>query len=167
MTLTTSSAVRVMPPQEELRKLLSSLFGRPIVVTRSPALIRQSTEKYTVAIFTQDTDEVGVVAVADLAFTAYAGAALTMFPTPMAERQIETGRVDEMVFENFREIMNICASAFNTGTNPHVTLGTLLRLPIDTLPPALDASLRKPIARLDFAVQIPNYGAGKLSFLAV
>lgn len=166
MSTPTAPTARVMPPQDEVKKLLSSLFGRPVVVSRCPALIRQATDKFTAALFTQDTGAVGVVALADLAFTAYAGAALTMFPTPMAERQIETGQVDEMVFENFREIMNVCASQFNGANAAHVKLTTMLRLPKDKLAPEVEAMLRKPGARLDFTVQIPNYGTGKLSFLA-
>ena len=42
----------------------------------------------------------------------------------------------------------------------------MLRLPKDKLAPEVEAMLRKPGARLDFTVQIPNYGTGKLSFLA-
>lgn len=158
---------RVMPPQDNVRRLLSDLFGRPVVVSRNPPLIRQATEKFTAALFTKEDGGVGVVALADLSFTAYAGAALTMFPTPMAERQIETGNVDEMVFENFREIMNVCASQFNGANVPHVKLTQMLRLPQEKLAPELEALLRKPVARLDFTVQIPNYGKGRLSFLSV
>lgn len=158
---------RVMPQQDAIRRLFSDLFGRPVVVSRNPPLIRQATDKFTVALFTKEDDSVGVVGLADLDFTAYAGAALTMFPTPMAERQIEMGQVDEMVFENFREIMNVCASQFNGGNGAHVKLTQLLRLPKDKLPPAVEAQLRRPAARLDFTVQIPNYGKGRLSFLAV
>src|SRR5450759_3345221 len=93
---------RIMPPQDGVTRLLSDLFGRPVIVSRNPPVIRQATDKFTVALFTREDGAVGVVALADLPFTAYAGAALTMFPTPMAERQIEAGQVDEMVFENFR-----------------------------------------------------------------
>jgi hypothetical protein len=158
---------RVMPPQDNVRRMLSDLFGRPVVVSRNPPLIRQATDKFTVAMFTKEDGVVGVVALADLQFTAYAGAALTMFPTPMAERQIENGEVDEMVLENFREIMNVCASQFNGANAAHVKLTELLRLPKDKLAPDVEAKLRRPVARLDFTVQIPNYGKGRLSFLSV
>jgi hypothetical protein len=158
---------RIIPPQDNVRRLLSDLFGRPVVVSRNPPIIRQATDKFTVALFTKEDGAVGVIGLADLEFTAFAGAALTMFPTPMAERQIETGQVDEMVFENFREIMNVCASQFNGTNTAHVTLTQLLRLPKDKLTPEIEAQLRRPVGRLDVAVQIPNYGKGRLSFLLV
>lgn len=161
-----SPAVRVMPQQDAVRQLFTSLFGRPVVVSRTPALVRGATDKFTVALFTHEDGTTGVAAFADLAFTAYAGAALTMFPTAMADQQISSGKVDEMVFENFREIMNVCASQFNGNETAHVKLTGLLRLPMDKLPPDVDAISKKPGARLDFTVQIPNYGTGRLSFLA-
>lgn len=167
MSTPTTVTPRVMPAQDDIRRLLSDLFGRPVVVSRNPPLIRQATEKFTISLFTREDATVGVVALADLAFTAYAGAALTMFPTPMAEKQIEGGQVDEMVFENFREIMNVCASLFNGANVAHVKLTGMQRLPQEKLTPALEAQLRKPVARLDFTVQIPNYGKGRVSFLSV
>lgn len=160
-------APRVMPSQDSVKRLLSDLFGRPVVVSRNPPLIRAATDKFTAAMFTKEDGAPGVIALADLPFTAYAGAALTMFPTPMAERQIETGQVDEMVFENFREIMNVCASQFNGANTAHVKLTQLLRLPKDKLPVEVETAMRKPLARLDFMVQIPNYGKGRLTFLSV
>ncbi len=158
---------RTMPAQDSVRRLLSDLFGRPVVVSRTPSLIRQATDKFTAALFTKEDGSVGVVGLADLQFTAYAGAALTMFPTPMAEQQISNGQVDEMVFENFREIMNVCASQFNGANAAHVKLTQLLRLPKDKLAPEVEAQMRRPVARLDFTVQIPNYGKGRLTFLSV
>ena len=160
-------APRIMPPQDAIRRLLSDLFGRPVIVSRNPPLIRQATDKFTAALFTKEDGAVGVIGLADLEFTAYAGAALTMLPTPMAERQIETGHVDEMVFENFREIMNVCASQFDGANVAHVKLTTLLRLPKDRLPPEVEALMRRPVGRLDLTAQIPNYGKGRLTFLAV
>lgn len=167
MATPTSPAVRVMPQQDAVRALLTSLFGRPVVVSRTPALVRSATDKFTVALFTHEDGTTGVAAFADLAFAAYAGAALTMFPTAMADQQISNGRVDEMVLENFREIMNVCASQFNGAVAEHVKLTSLLRLPIDKLPAEVDALAKKPGARLDFTVQIPNYGTGRLSFFAL
>lgn len=158
---------RIMPTQDDMRRLMSDLFGRPVVVSRAPSLVRQATDKFTAALFTKPDAVVGVVGLADLEFTAYAGAALTMFPTPSADRQIEVGQVDEMVFENFREIMNVCASQLNGASVVHVTLTQLLRLPKDKLPPEIEAAIKKPVARLDFTIQIPNYGKGRLSFLSV
>lgn len=158
---------RIMPAQDNIRQLFSDLFGRPVVVSRNPPLIRQATDKFTASLFTREDGSVGVVALADLPFTAFAGAALTMFPTPMAEKQIAGGQVDEMVFENFREIMNVCASQFNGANVAHVKLTNMLRLPQEKLAPDVEALLRKPVARLDFAIQIPNYGKGRLSFLSV
>ena len=164
---TPTVTTRVMPPQENIRRVLSDLFGRPVVVSRNPPLIRQVADKFTASLFTKEDGAVGVIGLADLDFTAFAGAALTMFPTPMAERQIEVGQVDEMVFENFREIMNVCASQFNSANVAHVKLTQMLRLPKDVLPPAVELQMRKPVSRLDFTVQIPNYGKGRLSFLSV
>lgn len=160
-------APRIMPPQDDVKRLLSDLFGRPVVVSRNPPLIRAAADRLTAALFTKADGAVGIIGLADLEFTAYAGAALTMFPTPMAERQIESGQVDEMVLENFREIMNVCASQFNGGNFSHVKLTELLRLPKDKLSPELDALMKKPVTRLDFTIQIPNYGKGRLSFLSV
>ena len=160
-------APRVMPTQDSIKRVLSDLFNRPVVVTRNPPLIRQATEKFAVALYTKEGGATGVVGLADMALAAFAGAALTMIPAPMAERQADTGQLDDMVFENFKEIMNILASQFNAANTAHVKLGDVLRLPKDKLPAELEAQLRKPFARLDFIVQIPNYGKGRLTFLAV
>jgi hypothetical protein len=159
------SVARVVPQQEEVKKVLSSLFGKPVVVSRSAVLVRPPDEPFTAALFTHQTGKVGAVAIADLPLTAYAGAGLTMFPSAAAENQIECGAVDEMVFENFREIMNVCAGLFNAPTAVHVKLTQLLRLPREKLAPEVEAFVKKPGARLDLTIQIPNYGSGRLSFL--
>lgn len=166
MSTPTTPTARVMPAQDEVRRVLSSLFGRPVTVTRIPAVPRGPMDKVTMSLFTQEDGTVRVVAMADLAFTAFAGASLTMIPAPMAERQAASGQIDEMVLENFREIMNILAGCFNGPSVAHVKLTDLVRLPKDKLAPGVDAMTRKPAARLDFTVQIPNYGTGKLSFLS-
>lgn len=150
---------------DAVRRLLSDLLGRPVTFARSPAFVPKPQDRIVAAVYAKQDGAVAVVALADIAFTVFAGASLTMFPAPMAERQIETNQIDDMVFENFREIMNVCATLFNESKSAHARLTALHRLPSSELPPDLAARITQSGSRLDGTAAFPNYGSGRLSFL--
>ena len=158
---------KTMPTLDAVRRLLSDLFGRPVTFTKSPVLAGPPKDKVVAAFYTGDDGTVTVIAMADVRFAVMAGACLTGFPTPMAERQIETDQIDDMVMENFREIMNVCGTLFSDGKTAHARLAALHRIPPAEWPADMAERTKRPAGRLDGTATFPNYGSGRLSFLVL
>jgi hypothetical protein len=98
----------------------------------------------------------------DRALVAYAGAAFSLVPAGAAEDSLAEAELDEVLVENFAEILNICSRLFEGGTGQRVTLSNIEE-------PGTPASavsremLKNPVKRLDLEVDIAGYGKGRLA----
>ncbi|RZI54281.1 MAG: hypothetical protein EOP12_03745 [Pseudomonas sp.] len=106
---------------------------------------------------------VSAMCAADVAFAAYTGAALSMIPAEAAQDRIKAGALDEMLEENFAEVLNVLTRIFVV---PETTRMALLEpiLPPRALPATLttgDASAT--VLRADYEIDIRGYGVGHLA----
>lgn len=149
----------VMPAEGDISSLLAMIFGDGLGVkgTEPPNLGGQHA-----ATFIDDTDKLVALCVCDKQFVAYSGAALSMIPADVANEMIKGGAISEAMIGNFNEVMNICSKLLMSETSEHLRLEKILEP--GTADNAL-ATLQGSAQLKSFAINIPRYGTGVLSFL--
>jgi len=161
-----STAATHLPAAYDVRTLLEELLGRPVEVNPGPPWAPLGGEKGTFALYVDDRLAIRAVGVCDLPFSAYAGAAIGLVPPTTAAAAVADGALDQNTQENLYEVLNICAALYNVDGAPHMKLHQVLHVGADVAPQvqALSAVLGR---RLDLRVDIPGYGAGRISFVGV
>jgi hypothetical protein len=99
---------------------------------------------------------------ADRDLVAYAGAALSLVPADAAEESLAQAELDEVLVENFAEILNICSRLFQRDTSQRVTLSTV-EDPATATSATSAAMLKNPVRRLDVELDIAGYGKGRMA----
>jgi hypothetical protein len=153
-----------MPAQERVRDVLADLMGRTVTVARTATVPVEIDGPGPVALadYAADGGELGVLCVADLRLTNALGAALTMVAPAAVDEAVERLRIDDPTIDNFREVVSILTSLFNTANTPHVKFREVHRLPTE-LPADTMQLLGAPRGRRDFDVSVEDYGTGRLS----
>ena len=155
-----------LPAPLEVRELLEGLLGKGVTVGNSPPLIPTTANPASIGIYVDDTLQIIGVAVADLAFSAYAAGALSLTPMADITKVIERGILDEPTREALYEILNIGASMFNAPGASHVKLHDLHPAG-DRHPAHVQARALTLGKRLDLGVEISGYGPGRLSLVLI
>ncbi len=147
-----------IPTIASLAELLRMIFGDELMANacESPNL-----EGQYAAVFVGDDDNLAALCVCDNKFVAYSGAALSMIPADVAADMISGNAVTDAMVANFYEVMNICSKLMMSDTSAHLRLKKVLSPgeAADTI-----SSLSEGQSH-SFAVDIPNYGNGALTFL--
>jgi len=155
-----------VPAPKAVRDLLLELLDRGVEVDVADPYAPEPGEVSTLAVYVDDAMRTTAVALADIGFSARAGAAIGLVPPGGAEVAIEENELSPMVAENLYEVLNICASLMNAEGLPHVKLHQVYAPGV--LPPADAAAYARSFGRrLDLAVTIAGYGAGRLSLVLV
>lgn len=147
-------------------RLIGGLLGKSTPAKPTPTFTLD--KKTPGAIATYRTDDGALVAgcLCDLAAGSMLGAALTLVPAARATECMRAGKLDEVLAENLREILNVSASMLNHPGEPHVALGEVLDVPGE-IPEDVAAMVAKPAARLDVEISVPGYGKGRLSLISL
>lgn len=154
-----------LPALKDVAQTLTALLGRHAAVSVSKTPYRPgSAERVLIATYRGLDGTLGAVCLADLAFAAYVGAALAMFPLPRAQESLRAGKLDEQLEENFHEVMNVISTILTRGEARERLDAVLPR--VAGVPADAAAALAKPRARLDLEVEVTGYAKGKLTFLA-
>ncbi|MCF6378404.1 hypothetical protein L2K70_12390 [Nocardioides KLBMP 9356] len=154
------------PNAMEVRELLSGLLGRDVEVVLSDAFTGDSSVGSTFAVYVDDQQATRVVAVMDLALSAWAGAAVGLMPAGGASDAIAERDLSPMLKENLAEVLNVMSALVNAEGAPHVRLDAVHH--VDSWPhPQVLADVATPGRRLDLQVTVPQYGAGRLSVVGV
>jgi hypothetical protein len=153
-----------LPALKDVAQTLTALMGRHAAVSVSKTPYRPAKSERVLVVTYRGLDgTLGAVCLADLAFAAYAGAALAMFPLPRAQESLRAGKLDEQLEENFHEVMNVISTILTRGDARErldaVSAG------VARLSAEATALLERPRARLDLEVEINGYANGKLTFL--
>ncbi|WGY01184.1 hypothetical protein QI633_21925 [Nocardioides sp. QY071] len=151
-----------LPQPKQLRDLLADLLGRDVTLTPSAPFAPGPDTPASVALYVDDSLRISALIACDLAFSAYAGAALGLIPVGDATAAVGDGKVTDAISENLYEVLNIAASTFNVAGADHLRLHAL-----HPAGPPLDPQVRISTLTLgrreDLAVDIAGYGAGLLS----
>ena len=91
---------------------------------------------------------------------------MSLLPVGVAKENIDDGVIDEVLLENFHEVLNVGVQWFTGKANPRVVLAEVYpdrnKLPDDVL-----LVMAAPNDRCDLSIDIANYGSGILRFLAM
>ena len=153
-----------MPAPAHLREMLSDLMGREVTIERTKTVDLGASRPGALADYAADTGLIGVVCIADLALTNALGAALTMVAPSAVEEAIARHEMDPPTIENFKEVVNVMTTLFNTEHTTHVKFRNVHKLPAD-LPSETALLVGSPLGRRDFDVSVHEYGTGTLSVL--
>lgn len=163
---TMPSEATEVPSPYDIRDTLAGLFGRTVDVRLTDPYAPRVGEQTTYAVYVDDLLRTRAVAVADLPFSAHAGAAIALVPPRDAHAAIAAGLVDEQLAENLHEVLNVCAATLNGARVPHVKLHAVYAA--GSTPPSDVVSFASvPGRRLDLVVDVARYGAGRLSVVCV
>lgn len=158
-------ALAGLPTTRTVRDLLSRLLSRDVEVWVGEPYAGDDAAT-TYAVYVDDRMRARVVAVADLAFSALAGAAIGLVPPVLAHSAIGRGTVPAMLADNLDEVLNVCAAGLNGRGRPHVRLYAVHHVG-EEVPTDVLAFAAVPGRRLDLTVHLPAYGDGRLSFVGL
>ncbi len=99
---------------------------------------------------------------ADKALVNYAGAALSLIPADAAQDNLKQDALDEIVQENFAEVLNILSRLFDLANKSRIVLSTT-EFPPTPRSATSEAMLGNAAGRIDFDVTIDGYGQGRLT----
>lgn len=155
-----------VPVPKPVRDMLADLLGRNVDVSTTAPYAPQNGDAGTLAVYVDDATIVRAVVVADLPFSAYAGAAIGLVPAHAAEAALEEKLLPQTLEENLYEVLNISASLLNAEGMPHLRLYQMYA-PGNLPPVEISNCVRSLGGRLDLAVEIQGYGGGRLSFVVL
>jgi hypothetical protein len=154
----------VLPHPKDVRDLFEGLLGRDVEVGPGDPVVPSDVTFAGVGLYVEDNLTLSGAVSADLALTAYAGAALGLVPVASANDQIRARSLLGPTWENFAEMLNIGVSLLNDDGAPHVRLyGT--HEPGELPPTDVLELLRGLGRRLDLSVTIAGYGTGSISIV--
>lgn len=153
-----------VPTSKAVRDVFADLLGREVEVVPGAPVVPGVRTLASVATYVDDRTRTAAVAVADLPLSSYAGAALGLVPVGAATEAIEGGELPVSLQENFAEVLNILSSLFNAEGAPHLKLYATQH-PGQLPPPDVSVLAKSLGRRLDLAVDVLGYGAGRISIV--
>lgn len=155
-----------LPAPKDVRDLLERLLGRDVEIAVAGPLTPEAGEPATLAVYVDPALRARAVCVADLAFSAHAGAAVGLVPPVRAERAIGRRALGPVLAENLREVLNVAGSLLDhEGASPlrlHAVYPLGAGAPTDVV--AYAGTLGR---RLDLEARIASYGVGRFSMVYV
>lgn len=140
-------------------ELLEQLLGGAVTVR--PVEPKKLQEGNPLAIYRDGAGGLAAIAMCDIHFGCYAGAALSMVPADVANEKARSGQVPDNLLEDLGEVMNICKQVLAGGSSATRLAGIeRARRGMDK---ELTAVLARPGRRCDFEVAVEQYGTGRLS----
>ena len=156
-----------LPNAAAMTGMFDMLFGGKVPVMPGKRLDVKPGCGNFVAIFVADDGKPVAAAICDLAFAANGGAALSMLPVNAAKDAIKSKKIEQTMFDNLYEIMNVVSTLLMNEKTPHLKLATLYPDP-GKLPADAKALLSAPAAgHADFNINVLRYGSGGMSLLTL
>jgi hypothetical protein len=169
MTATPTVSVAAPVPVLELEQgahLLQTLTGHDVQV-RPARPVLPGQDLAVISVYVSDDVVTGAVSAWDLSLATCAGAALGQVPLAEVEEALATGTLSGDLADNFAEVANVLASAFNESPGaPHLQLHQVHAVG-EELPDDVALMLRYVVRRVDLEVDIAGYGGGRLSVVAI
>lgn len=145
-----------IPETSEYVPLLSALIGKDLSVGPNEPASDPSSMAGFLHVFVDDDDKPVMLAGAEAPLAYNMGAALALIPKARAEDAAKSAEIDEDLYENYFEIMNVLTRVVNEAGGDHVRLVPGSTVDPDAIPAA--ASGRS------CTIGVDGYGEGKLSF---
>ena len=156
------SDTSVLPASLAVRSLFEDLLGRDCTVGPGEPLTANDLATATVAIYTDNAQQIYGVLGMELSLAANVGAALGLLPAGAAEDSVDEKQLFPNLAENVFELCNVLTSLLNRDGVPHVRLHQVV-YPGMALPADARAHLLALGRRLDLTIEVSRYGKGRLS----
>ncbi len=143
--------------------VLRQTLNREVTGEKIPAFTIADPLPVITATYEDGEGKVLAACVCDLDFAANSGGALSMIPASAVKESLTAKKLDDLLAENFQEVLNICTSLFANGSQ-HVKLGRVYFTRREQ-PDDIKTFVAAPAARKDMKVTISGYGSGRISFL--
>lgn len=157
----------LLPNAAKLTQMFNMLFGGKVPVVPGKKIDLKPGSGTFVAMYVNPEGKPVGAAICDLAFAIYGGAALSMMTPNAAKEAIKSKQLEQTMWENLYEIMNVASTQLMNESTPHLKLTKMYNDPGE-LPPEDKALLEmKGIGRVDFNVNILRYGDGAMSILVI
>lgn len=150
------------PSKAELKDMLGMLFNNLEVQDCDPLAL--DADNLFFGLYLDDDDKPVTLVVCDLPFSAYMGSSMTMLPPPVAADAIKSGKLEDMMVGNVKEVMNIVSRLFMLRGGTHLRFATLHPVE-DGLPDSVSELMANVDQQVFFDVEVPRYGSGKVGFL--
>jgi hypothetical protein len=151
----------MLPARKAIKELLVERLGRRVDLAPGVPFAPAPGEGATFAVFVDSSLRTRAVAACDLAFSAYAGAAVATVPAGGAEQAIDLRRLEPGLEAGLRTVFEDLA-ALLAGAHLHAVYAAGAMPPSDI--PAYAGVLGH---RLDLAVTISAYGPGRFSLVCL
>lgn len=154
-----------VPDAEELRKLLTELVGKPVTLKSPVGPPKPNTAPQVQALYVADDGTPRAVCTVDFAFAANLGAALAMMPAAAAAEATKTGKMNELLLDCAKEVLNVSARLLNKPGGMHVVLKKVAAAP-ETLPADIRSRMQQAPLQREYDLEIAGYGRGRMVFRA-
>ncbi len=152
-----------LPATKLIKDVLDGLLGKEVAIRPSETALQSAdTVGGALATYVDDANALWAVVGWDLAAGANVGAAVALVPPAAAEDAVEERYLPEHLLENLGEVSNVLASSFQLPGNPHLRLERTYR-PVASAPEDAVQLLYALGNRMDLDIDVPGYGAGRLS----
>jgi hypothetical protein len=153
-----------LPAIKEVVELFENLLSRQVTATRGHRVEVTLERPGVVAVYVDDRMALYAVVLFDVALAAYAGAALALYPTEVAEAAVEIHILSDALAENVAEIMNVMTPLLADSDARHLRLHKVYQAD-DRLPPDIAGLASTLGRRLDMGLSISGYSSGELSIV--
>ena len=150
------------PTKAELKDMLGMLFNKLDVQDCDP--VDLEADDLFFGLYLDDSDKPVTLVACNLAFAAYMGSSMTMLPPPVAADVIKSGKLEEMMVGNLKEVMNIVSRLFMLRDGEHLRFSTL-HPATEAFPDSVSGLLANVEKQVFFDVEVPRYGTGKVGFI--
>jgi len=159
-------AVDSPPTNGHIAKLFKNLLGQNVTARDvDDKLVHGKPDTPTYAgLYATNANVICAAAICSLSLAASTGACLGLIPPGQADEWIKTRRIPADGIENFCEILNVIAGAFNESyPGRHVRLRTVLQP--GQLPPQLEIRhlLDGTVPGINMSIDIERYPSGRLT----
>lgn len=151
-----------LPDDKALAKIFTSTMRREVDAKVTKAVA--DNELIAGGHYVNGNKQVVAGCFADKALVCYSGAAFSLVPADAARDALKEKELDEILQENFEEVLNICSRLFDAASDARVTLTTKEFSSNDRSDVSKNL-LSKPSKRVDFELTIKDYGKGRVTLV--
>ncbi len=155
---------RPLPAIDGISQLVADLLGRECTAQKGGRFPSLNHTQAALATYVTDDGKIGAFIVCDIRIAASLGAALSLLPASRSQQNIQDNALEEIIDENFREVLNVLGILFNEGNHSTLTLGPIYTTWKDEVTKEHRAMLRGARLRLDMDMNIDRYSNGKIAF---
>jgi len=152
-----------IPSAPDIRSYLVMMYDNIAVEPGTP--VDADAAGTLVGCYLDDDDKAVAACVCDIEFAAFASSALTMIPPGGAEDAVANKALEPGMAANFHELMNIFSRFFITENTPHLRLS--VSCPVSEAPDDIKAVIANATDRADVSIDLPRYGKGNISVMAI